>query len=434
MLTRNEMHARIPDGHAHYDVLVAGGGPAGLGAAAAAARTGAKTLVLEESSFFGGVAAVAMWMPVNRLMLEGGPRGGVHDRFVEKIRSYGTDASIPGSVSTLNGDGLNIHPDYLRLACFELLEEAGCHYRLYSPVTDVLKSGSAVTGVKSRHKGIEDCFNATVTIDATGDGDVAFLAGAEMAEGREEDGVHMPVSLVFAVMNVDVEVLYEFFRKDYGRFEAILDEAAADGYAVAAWYSFDQTSLPGVVNVNNGAWREQGSINACKASELTVAERAGIRVAVDFVEFARKKGIPGLNDCRLMHVGARAGVRDTRRLLGQYVQTVEDARAGAEFDDLIARKYGSIDANQLFIGEMHSGFAYPYRCLLPESIENLLVAGRCGSATFLGHASGKSMGNMMAIGQAAGVAAALCCRDSVPPHRLDVSLLQGALRDMGVRL
>jgi hypothetical protein len=189
-----------------------------------------------------------------------------------------------------------------------------------------------------------------------------------------------------------------------------------------------------VINVNNGAYVDIGNIDATQAADLTVAQRMGIQVAIDFVQLARDKQLPGLEACHLVRTGAYLGVRDTRRLVGEYVLTVEDARTGPEFDDVVARKYGAIDANQLYIGEMHSGFAYPYRSLLPRRVENLLVAGRCGSATFLGHAAGKSMGNMMALGQAAGVAAALSSAQGVTPRQLDVGRLQQVLRAMGAQL
>ena len=417
-----------------YDVIVAGGGPAGMGAALAAAMNGAKTLLLEAQSFFGGVAAIAPWMPVNRVMLEGGQRGGVHDLFANKILALGADASIPGRTNMIDGDGLNIHPDYLRLACFELLEEQGCAYRLYSPVTGVLMDGATVRGVVVTGKRGPESFAADVVVDATGDGDVAYYAGAEMVQGREEDGRSMPVSLVFALANADVDRFFAFLEEDRSRLNALLDEAAADGYAVAAWYSYNRTTVPGVIGVNNGALRDMGNIDGTSAEDLTVAERQGIRVATDFVRLARAKQIPGLEACFLMRVGAHVGVRDTRRIVGDYVVTVEDARSGAEFDDVVARKYGAIDANQLFIGEMASGFAYPYRSMLPRGVEGLLVAGRCGSATFLGHAAGKSMGNMMALGQAAGTAAALCSADGVTPRQLDVARLQAVLRGMGAKL
>ena len=434
MQSRGELEKIIPLQDSTFDVIIAGGGPAGLGAALGAALNGARTLLLEARSFFGGVASIAMWMPMNRLLLNGGPRGAAHDLLVEKIRERGGVASIPGKEDFINGDGLNVHPEYLRLACFEALEEVGCHYRLYSPVTDVVMDGNAVTGVVCTHKGRQHTFSAKVIVDATGDGDVAYFAGAEMVEGREEDGRHMPVSLVFALANVDTARFFAFLEEEHEHYKTILDEAATEGYAMAAWYAFDRTTIPGVVNVNNGAWRDLGNIDATQPGEMTVAERAGIQVAVDFVRLAREKQIPGLEDCHLARAGATAGVRDTRRLVGEYVLTVEDARTGPAFDDVVARKYGAIDANQLFIGEMHSGFGYPYRSLLPTNVENLLVAGRCGSATFLGHAAGKSMGNMMAVGQAAGVAAALCSAQGVTPRQLNVTKLQATLRDMGVTL
>lgn len=434
MISRKKLEGKVPVTGQHYDVIVAGGGPAGLGAAIASALTGAKTLLLEARSFFGGVAAIAMWMPMNRVMFEGGKRGGVHDLFVTKIKSYGKDAFIEGRKDMINGDGLNIHPDYLRMACFELLEEHQCHYRLYSPVSDVAMKGDAVTGVTTTSKDGEQTFPAQIVVDATGDGDVAYAAGAEMVMGREEDGRSMPVSLVFALANVDVVKWLAFLENDGDRYKKILEEAKKQGYAVAAWYSFDETTLPGVVNVNNGAYDDLGNIDGTKASELTIAERFGIQVAHDFVKLARSKELPGLANCYLMRVGAHVGVRDTRRLVGEYVLTLEDALQGPQFDDTIARKYGAIDANQLYIGPMHSGFGYPYRSLLPRRIDNLLVAGRCASASFLGHAAGKSMGNMLELGQAAGVAAAMCAKEGVRPRDLNVTRLQKILTHMGVRL
>ena len=434
MLSRENLQKLIPENDATYDVIVAGGGPAGLGAALAAATNGAKTLLVEGRSFFGGVAAVAMWMPINRVTLDGGQRGGVHDMFVNAVRALGAQAAVEGKNDMINGDNLDVHPDYLRLAAFELLEGTGCHYRLYSPAIDAVMEGDTVRGVVVQGKEGAQTFRAQVVVDATGDGDVAYRAGAEMLVGREEDGRHMPVSLVFALANVDVEHALAFKTEQREAWEAIIQEAAAEGYLTTPWYSLDRTTIPGVLNVNNGAYVDLGNIDGTKSAELTLAKRFGVRVAVDFVRLARAKRIPGLENCHLMRTGANVGVRDTRRIVGEYVLTVEDARTGAEFEDVVARKYGAIDANQLYIGEMHSGFAYPYRSLLPIRVENLLAAGRCGSATFLGHAAGKSMGNMMALGQAAGTAAALCAAQGITPRALDVRQLQAVLRSMGAQL
>jgi hypothetical protein len=244
----------------------------------------------------------------------------------------------------------------------------------------------------------------------------------------------MPVSLVFTLANVGVERFLAYYENNRDQCLDILENAKQEGYAVAAWYAFDRTTIPGVLNVNNGALHDIGNIDGTKASELTIAERMGIQVAQDFIRIARENNVPGLENCFLMRVGAHVGVRDTRRLIGEYVLTLEDALNAPEFPDVVARKYGAIDANQLFIGPMSSGFGYPYRSLLPRRIENLLVAGRCASATFLGHAAGKSMGNMMEVGQAAGVAAAMCASSRIRPRELEVAQLQRVLIGMGVHL
>ena len=434
MIHRSDMERVIPLAGGEYDVIVAGGGPAGVGAALAAGAQGARTLLLEARATLGGVAAVAMWMPMNRLLLDGGPRGGVHDLFVAKLQAMGDLAQVPGKQDNINGDGLDIHPEYLQAALFELLEETGCHYRLFSPVTDALMEGNAVRGVVAGDKTGSHAFAAGCVVDATGDGDVAYHAGAAFMEGREEDGVHMPISLVFALANVDEERLFAYLADGRKRFKEVIAGAAQEGYATAPWYSFDRTTIPGVVNVNNGAWEGVGSLDGLKARDLTIAQRAGVQVAVDLVRLAREKGIPGLEECCLMRVGANLGIRDTRRIMGDYVLTQEDALTGPEFEDVIARKYGAIDANQLYIGPMRSGFAYPYRSLLPKGIENLLIAGRCGSATFLGHAAGKSMGNMMALGQAAGLAAVLSSAQGVTPRALGAGPVQARLREWGVQI
>ena len=434
MLSATEIRARVPRSDARYDVIVAGGGPAGLGAALAAAHQGAHTLLLEARSFFGGVAAVALWMPMNRMLLDGGSRGGVHEMLVSKLTDYGADAWTPCRVNWINGDGMDVHPEYLRLAAYKALEEVDCHYRLYSPVTDVVMQGEKITGVKVTAKEGLQTFEGQVVVDATGDGDVAFRTGAEMVQGREEDGRFMPASLVFAVANADVDRLIAYADQHREDLQAIYDQAHKAGFAVAAWYAYDRCTVPGVVTVNNGGWRGLDNVDGTRSGDLTVADRMGMQVAVDFVKMARLYRIPGLENCFLERAGAAVGVRDTRRIVGEYVVTVEDARNGAEFDDVVARKYGAIDAVQLYTGQMASGFAYPYRALLPKRIENLLVAGRCGSATFLGHAAGKSMGNMMGLGQAAGVAAALAAREGITPRTLDVAHIQQALLNMGVPL
>jgi hypothetical protein len=377
-------------------------------------------------------------MPMNRLFKYGESRGGVQAALVATLRGYGPVAACRGIDNQYARDGLDIHPDYLRLAAYELLEQAGAHYRLYSPVTGVLKKGTAVRGVRTTGKDGEQTFTADVTIDATGDGDVAFHAGAEMHQGRESDGRTMPISLSFAIANTDTERALAFINEPKGRaaFDAMIDEAEAAGYAVAQWYYFDRTTVPGVISVNNGGPRAtwDANLDGTDPRDLALVERIGIRIAVDFVRWAREKLVPGLETCTLVRVGPQVGVRESRRTVGDYIFQGEDAVTGTTFDDAILLRYGEHIDGQYFTKPILSGHQFPYRALLPRGIENLLVAGRCASYSHEGHAAARSMGNMLGMGQAAGVAAALSVQDGVAPRQVDVAKVQRTLIAMGAEL
>ncbi len=423
-----------------FDVIVAGGGPAGIGAAVAAALQGAKTLLLEAQSTLGGVAASAMWMPVNRITLwgvtpEGGKRGGVHDLFVDAVRSYGAHAySERRHPATDMRGGLSIHPEYLKMACFRLLEQSGCKYRLYSPVTGVIKKENCLTGVKVVTKDGEESFNGKMIIDCTGDGDVSMQAGVRMYKGRESDGRMLPPALLWTVTNVDIQKFFRFFTGERARFDEMVSCARAEGYITCKWYDFDETSLPDTVNVNNGGVDDWGNVDMTQEADMTLAERLGIQAALDFCTFARKMRMPGMEDCCLMRAGYRVAVRDTRRIEAQYRITHEDALNAPEFPDIVSRRYGFIDAVGYYAAQMVSGHAYPYRCLVPVGVDNLLTAGRCAGATHLGFASGRGMGENMGMGQAAGIAAAEAIRQKKTPAQIDVKPVQDILRSMGVRL
>ncbi len=435
----------------YWDVIVCGSGPAGLGAAVAAAKLGSQVLLLEAAGQPGGTICAVPFMPVNRLRLDGQIRSAVHEAFVQQLYATAPEGAYTGPNDRINGDGICPHPEYAELAIYAMLEEAGVTLRLFSPVMDAEVENGRLTAILTREKRGLVRYRAKLFVDATGDGDLAAAAGCTFSEGRdgepaddsvrfhvvdtvetshESAPVHMPITLGFSLVGVDCPRFFAWMHEHGEELQAMLRKADAEGRYVAAWYAYNHGTAPGVLGVNNGAWMHQPlTSNGLNSEDLTSARRNGVRVAADLAAIFRENQVPGAEHAALDRVGGILGVRDTRRVLGQYVVTFADTQNSREFPDTIARKYGAIDANQLFIGSMDSGFAYPYRALVPQDADGLLLAGRCASATFLGHSAGKSMGNMMALGCAAGAAAALCAQDGAEPKDLDAAKLREVLTE-----
>lgn len=447
------LYRRAPKPDQVYDVIVAGGGPAAIGAALAAAINGARTLVLEARSQFGGTATAAMWMEINFLFKdnEETDRGGVHTILVDAIRRWGADASIPGRRSvSLPGSGgnLDVHPEYLKKVIFDLFEQYGIDYQLYSPVVDVVKEGDRLAGVVVAAKEGRVTFRGKTIVDATGDGDVAYLAGCEMeTEGDPGTGWRPPVTVAWAICNVDTERLFQWLdgdieldRNQYQAFNDLLADYRQRGYNLPGWIGFNKTTLPGVVSINNGTSVDL-KLDCSRSETLTLMEKMALDQAIEFVRWARENKLPGMEEVYLMRTGGYAMARDTRRLVGEYLLDDKDVMEGTQFEDAIASKYGGSDpvGEQRPYTAIRQGALFPYRSLLPllpqqGGVDGLLVAGRCSSATMLGHYGGKSMGNMISVGQGAGVAAALCAQLDTLPRQLDYRLIQAKLDEMGVSL
>ncbi|MFP4143519.1 MAG: FAD-dependent oxidoreductase [Phycisphaeraceae bacterium] len=445
---RADLYPRCPDPDTQYDVIVAGGGPAAIGAALAAGEQGARTLILEARSQFGGTATAAMWMEINFIFKDNHEtdRGGIHRKLVDALRAWGTDAAIPGERRADrpgSGGNLNAHPEYLKKVLFDLFDEHGVDYQLYSPVVDVEKEGDRVTGVVVAAKEGRVTFRGRTIIDATGDGDVAYLAGCEMeAQGDPDTGWRPPLTVAWAICNVDVDRLFDWLnssleidRHQFTNLNELLEEYREKGYDLPPWMGINRSTVPGVISINSGTSLYM-QLDASKSAVLTMMEKMALDQAIDFVRFARETKIPGLENCHVMRTGGFTLARDTRRLVGEYQFNNEDVMAGTEFEDAVASKYGGSDpvGKQRAYTAIRQGAMFPYRSLLPKEVDGLLVAGRCSSATMLGHYGGKSMGNMISIGQGAGVAAALCAEENVQPRQLDYRLIQQRLEKMGVQL
>jgi hypothetical protein len=405
---------------AEVDVLVVGGGPAGIGAALGAARAGANTLLIENHSFFGGVAAWALGMPINQIRPGGKPRSKVHEAVVGKICAYGDQAV------ELGRHEMWCNVEYLKVAVLDALDEAGCHYLVHVRAADTLVESNRVTGVVVTTKRGLMTLRAKVVVDCTGDGDVAYYAGAETMLAPDQ---LMPMTLSLALTNIDPS---EVKAQDI---EKALRAARKPGSRITSgFFEIRPIAHTRSYYINHAGTADLGRVDATDPAERTRAESFSRRQVLEMAEALRKSERPELRRIEWINTGPQVSVRETRRVKGVYVITEEDAMTGRVFEDAIAWRSGYLDPG----GQKGAQFTkmkihdVPYRAILPEKMDGLLVAGRCISATHVAAAAGKSMGNCMATGHAAGLAAAMSARKGCLPRELKVAELQDALRADGV--
>lgn len=441
----------------YYDVLVAGGGVAGIAAAVSAARQGAKTALIERYGFLGGMATAAL---VNPFMSNKTSTG--------ETLIAGFYDELRGRLAEMNGIIANsFDAESLKYVAQEMLLEAGVTLLLHSWVTDVEMNGDSVSALVVQSKEGERKVNAKVFIDSTGDGDVAAPAGAPFEKGRAEDGAMQAMTLKFDVGGVDLKAALQWVKDnpDQVRFpkldpDANLDEMLAGVVSIAGYYDlvreareageltisgdlvfFISRPRAGEVVVNT---THIGMVDGTKSDDLTRAEIEGRRQMMSLMKFFRDR-VPGFENCYLARSGVQVGVRETRRITGEYVFTAEDVEAGRKFPDAIARLAYWVDIHSPK-GEGYTRseetrrriapppgdwYEIPYRCLLPLNIKNLLVAGRCVSGAHEGQAAIRVMPSCMAMGQAAGAAAAMAAARGISPKELPIDDLLSTLRVSG---
>ncbi len=413
-----------------YDIIVAGSGPAGFAAAITAGRMGARTLLLEQTHAVGGIATSGLMSHWT-----GATQGPLYNEILER-------ESQPGPEEKYSGRHI-INPDKLKLVMLEMLQEAKVDLLLYTFVSAPVMEGNRVVGVITENKNGRQAWRAASVIDATGDGDLAARAGAPYRKGREPDGGMQPVTIMFKVAGVDYSraVFPGSFETNFeipgGR---IQDLGHAHLTHPAGHVLLYPSSLPGVVTVN---MTNQTGIDGTLAEDLTRAELACRRQIEEIVPFLRDK-IPGYERCFLISTASLMGVRETRHFIGDYTLTAEDIVEARGFDDWIATRCSfNFDIHNVTgagldkDGVQHKfrskgNYTIPYRCLLPQGIEGLLLAGRSISGTHKAHSSFRVMPICVNIGQGAATAAVTALRDGVGLREVDIAKVQRALGEQGV--
>lgn len=425
---------------AKFDVLVCGGGAAGVAAAVSAARNGATVLAVERDATLGGTGPRSFVTEYHQAFFT----GGIMKEVIERLRgSGGADPDLEDGHFAVPFD-----PEILKFVLSEMFEESGAELLTHSWVTDAIVEDGAVKGVVVENKSGRQVILADVIIDCTGDADVAARAGAPMQEYNPPQ----PMVMLFQIGGVD----YSKSQDRTGRTE-LVKAAKADGRLSEDVY-LDNFSNFGIAPSTRDAG--MGYIYGIRilrrdpydADDLTDAEvrtRLGVR---EFMPFLRT--VPGFENAYLIKAAPMIGVRDSRRILGDYTLTREDIIEGIFHSTDIFKRYHRLPDTMGFVRHPTDGsettqsfrdqlatarmvtsvFGVPYGCLVPQGVENLLVAGKTVSMTYEAHSRCRQIPDCMAFGQAAGTAAALACRDRVPPRFVDIEGLRKLLIEQGQNL
>lgn len=436
------------------DVAVIGGGSAGIAAAVAAARNGARTVLVERYGFLGGTPTAGLVGPfMTSYSSDGHERtvAGIFQEIVDRMVAAGgavdpakTEAGGPWSSFIIEGHAhvTPFHPDSLKVAAADLVLESGASLMLHTSFVDVRLAPTRrrIEGVVVLAKAGLAYLPARIVVDCSGDGDVAARSGVPFTVGRG-DGKRMPATMFFRIGGVDDTRVEAFAREHETRhpgehlYECLVTAARRRGELEIPndWISIYREPEPGVWRVNTTRLHD---IDGTDPEHLTRAEIAGRRQVRHLLHFMRAR-CPGLERARLLEVAAQIGIRETRHLHGEYTLTRDDVVTGARFPDAIARCAYPIDIHdpegtRFDLSPIAAPYyEIPYRCLLPRDVDNLLVAGRCLSATHEAAASARVVPPAYATGQAAGTAAALAVLGGVTPRDLPAARLRQRLAEQG---
>lgn len=428
----------------HYDVIVIGSGSTGATAAIAAARAGSQVLLLERLPFLGGTSTAVLdtfygfYTPGSESKKV---VAGISDDVMDGLRKYSSWLERPNTHGA--GTGVTYHPEYLKVVWESLCEEAGVDVLLNAWVQDVVTGEDNLISklIVALKTGLYQ-FSGTTIIDASGDADICYFAGIPFELAGEIDPAQT-LTTTFKLCNVDV-AKRKTLSKD--EFHAMMAEAAESGlYDLPRKEGSDHITPVNhmtatiMTRLSSFEKREGRAINATDPELLSKAEIEGRRQAIEYIRFLCDK-VPGYEHAQLSTFGTQIGVRETRRIYGEYRLEKEEVLSAKQYDDQIGLcgapiedHHGGTDTKWGYLPDGEC-VGIPYRTMLPQKSTNLLVAGRCFSASHDAHASVRSMAQCMSMGQAAGIAASISSARNLSPRELDVKELQGKLRALGAIL
>ena len=378
-----------------YDVIVAGGGPAGVAAAVTAGRAGAKTALIEKTHISGGIATgglmTTIWDYENK--------PGLIREILERLDAAG---ALAGKRFW--------HPDAMVMVLDELLAEAGVAVRYHTMVQGAERDGRRIAAMHTASKSGPEIWRANAFIDATGDGDLAAFGGCGFDKGRPSDGLMQPASLFALVGGM---------KQPYpgpGDTQAVLDKV---GFHMT-YRSGCFREVPGCPDVAKFVAVHVCGVDPTDADSLSAGEIDGRRQIHETVRALRASGDPRYADMRIVWSGTLA-IREGRRIHGFYTLTGEDCKAGRTFDDAVITATFPLDIHhptqeegQTWLPNLEvPPYQVPYRCLVAKDADNLLMAGRCISGDFYAHGSYRVVGDVVPLGEVAGAAAAIASKEGV---------------------
>ncbi len=446
-MTTIPFHKQVPV-IAEPEVLVAGGGPAGIAAAIASARNGARTMLIEKNGYIGGNLTAGLVGPcMTSYSLDGEEmliRGIFEELVCEMEREGGAlhPSGIPagspycGFIVFGHDKVTPFEPEAVKRVATRLLIEAGVMLQFHTMVVDALTEEGRVTGVVTASKSGLEAISAQVVVDCTADADVVAMAGGRYEIGRPEDGLLQPMTLFFRVRNVDDRVVEDYVAshpEDYRPFASLVQRARDAGE-----FPIPRKGVGLYRTLEQGVWRINTTrlhhLDGTNVRDLTRGELEGREQVDALMRFFRTR-LPGFEHAELLDTAATVGVRETRRIVGEYVLTEDDLATGRSFEDVIALCGYPVDVHSPTgdgggtdgTWQTANEYQIPYRCLVPAELDGVLVAGRSISATHIAMGATRVMPPCFAMGEAAGTAAALAVHDGGQPREISVAALQRRL-------